>query len=67
VEFGIAVWIDFDEPARAGVFKGATGVCFRRSAGVGADTENEYGLWRGSESVCIQMDFVRTEEGEAVF
>jgi len=26
MEFGVEVWIDFDEPARAGIFEGAVGV-----------------------------------------
>src|SRR6202795_1279397 len=67
VESGIAVWIDFDEPAWAGIFEGATGVCVRCGAGLGADAEDEYGVWRGSESVRLQVDIVAAEESEAVF
>lgn len=66
VEFGVAVWIDFDESARTGIFERAIGVRVRRGAGMGADAEDEYGLWRRSESVCVQVDSVATEESEAV-
>jgi hypothetical protein len=66
VEPGIAVWIDFDQPARAGVFEGATGVRVRRGAGLGGDAEDQYNVWRRSESVRVQVDFVGTKKGEAV-
>jgi len=67
VESGITVWIDFDEPARSGIFEGAIGIRVRCGAGLGADAENEYGVRGRGESVRVQVDLVGAEEGEAVF
>jgi len=66
-EFGIAVWIDIDEPARAGILKGQLEYAFDVVPAwvLTQKTNTAYG--GGSESVRVQVDIVGAEEGEAVF
>src|SRR5215472_10846440 len=67
LEFGFALRVDTDRATRAGICEGAARVCLRHRAGLGNYSEDEYGVWRRSESVCVQVDIIRAQKSQTVF